>query len=129
MRGRCSGLVLVALAAGLLGGCENMDAERAPEAVLIAGGDPEVGRAAMQRYGCGSCHTVPGIRGADALVGPPLAGIANRMYIAGVLTNDPSNMMRWIQDPPAVDSLTAMPKLGVTESEARHIAAYLYTLK
>jgi cytochrome c1 len=62
-------------------------------------------------------------------VGPPLAGIASRAYIAGVLTNTPENMERWIQDPRAVDSLTAMPNAGVTETDARHITAYLYTLR
>jgi cytochrome c len=35
-------------------------------------------------------------------------------------------MVRWIVNPPAVDSLTAMPALGVTPREARDIAAYLY---
>lgn len=51
------------------------------------------------------------------------------MYLAGVLSNSPANLMRWIQDPPGVDSLTAMPDLGVTTPDARHIAAYLYTLR
>jgi cytochrome c1 len=37
--------------------------------------------------------------------------------------------MRWIRDPPGVDAKTAMPRLGVTEPDARDIAAYLYTLK
>jgi cytochrome c1 len=36
-------------------------------------------------------------------------------------------MVRWIVNPRAIDSLTAMPNLGVTEGEARDIAAYLYT--
>lgn len=62
-------------------------------------------------------------------VGPPLAGIASRSYIAGVLTNDPQHMIRWIVDPKGVDSLTAMPVTGVSEGEARDIAAYLYTLR
>lgn len=51
------------------------------------------------------------------------------MYIAGLLTNTPDNLMRWIRDPPGVDSLTAMPNVGVTEPDARDIAAYLYTLR
>jgi cytochrome c1 len=37
-------------------------------------------------------------------------------------------MMRWLRDPPGVDPMTAMPNLGLTEPEARDIAAYLYTL-
>lgn len=38
-------------------------------------------------------------------------------------------MIRWIVDPKGVDSLTAMPVTGVSEGEARDIAAYLYTLR
>jgi len=79
-------------------------------------------------YGCGSCHTIPGIRGADAMVGPPLEHIASRSYI-GVLTNTRANMSRWIQNPKEVDRLAAMPYLGVTSEDADDIVAYLYTLK
>jgi len=83
----------------------------------------------MRKYGCQTCHTVPGVVGANGLVGPPLAGIASRSYIAGVLPNAPDNMLAWIRDPQRVDPKTAMPNTGVTPSDARHIAAYLYTLK
>jgi cytochrome c len=62
-------------------------------------------------------------------VGPPLSGIGNRMYIAGVLQNTPPNMMRWIENPPGVDEHTVMPNLGVTHRDAIDIAGYLYTLK
>jgi cytochrome c1 len=69
------------------------------------------------------------VRGADAKVGPPLTSMASRSFIAGVLENNPSNMIRWIQDPPGVDEKTAMPNLGVSQAEARDMAAYLYTLR
>jgi cytochrome c len=95
----------------------------------MTGGDPHRGRAAISRYGCSACHTIPGVQGATALVGPPLDRIASRSYIAGVLPNSPDNMIRWIQNPPGVDRMTAMPNLGVTEGDARDIASYLYTLK
>lgn len=93
------------------------------------GGDPARGRVLARTYGCGSCHTIPGVAGANSRVGPPLAGIASRGYIAGRLPNAPEHMRRWIEDPKGVDSLTAMPDVGVTPSDARHIAAYLYTLR
>lgn len=95
----------------------------------MTGGDPARGPALMRAYGCAQCHTIPGVTGANGLVGPPLAGIASRVYIGGVLTNTPDHMVRWIMNPKAVDEKTAMPYLGVTEAEARHIAAYLYTLR
>jgi len=99
------------------------------ESQLISGANPNRGRIAISRYGCGSCHTIPGIAGAHGLVGPPLGQIASRVYIAGVLANEPDNMIRWIEDPPSVDSKTAMPNMGVIGRDARDIAAYLYTLR
>jgi cytochrome c1 len=105
------------------------DRREEPVGTLVAGGDPERGREAVKRYGCGSCHVIPGIEGANGLVGPPLSGIASRVYIAGVLTNTPENLVRWIQDPPAIDPLTAMPNTAVTEEDARHLASFLYTLR
>lgn len=107
--------------------CDNDDSTR-QYAEEITGGRIEQGRVAIQKYGCGSCHTIPGIIGAHGMVGPNLSGIARRMYIGGVIENNAPNMIHWIQDPPAIDSKTAMPKLGVTPAEAQHIAAYLYTL-
>jgi cytochrome c len=95
---------------------------------LVAGGDVERGRLAIESYGCGSCHTIPGVHGARGLVGPPLADVGRRVFIAGVLPNDPRNMVRWIMNPPAVDSKTAMPDLGVPERDARDMAEYLYVL-
>jgi cytochrome c len=105
----------------------NRDAERA--AAEMTGGTPAKGRVAISRYGCSTCHTVPGVSGANGLVGPPLSQIASRVYLAGRLQNTPDNMIRWIQDPHGVDDKTAMPNLNVTEADARDIASYLYTLK
>lgn len=95
----------------------------------ITNADPGRGRTAMRRYGCGSCHTIPGVAGARGLVGPPLGGVSQRVFIAGVLPNQPDNMIRWIENPPGIDSKTAMPNMGVTVRDARDIAAYLYTLR
>jgi cytochrome c2 len=109
------------------GACGGGKAERT--AAAMTGGYPSRGREKIRKYGCTSCHTIPGIPEADSLVGPPLNRIASRTYVGGVLTNTPDNMIRWIQNPQGVDPLTAMPNLGVTEEDARDIAGYLYTLK
>jgi cytochrome c1 len=125
LRGALLPLLLPVLAA-----CDSpLRGEGAREAAAITGGDPALAPALMRTYGCAACHTIPGVDGANALVGPPLTHMASRAYIGGVLPNAPDNMMRWIRDPRGVDSLTAMPNTGVTESDARHIAAYLYTLR
>lgn len=121
----CAAALLAALAAACGGGGELEHAA----AEMTGGGSPARGRAAIERYGCATCHTIPGIQGADGLVGPPLTQIASRSYIGGVLTNSPENMIRWIRDPHSVDPLTAMPTLGVSDQEARDIASYLYTLR
>jgi cytochrome c len=98
-------------------------------ATALTGGAPSKGEHAIYTYGCSTCHTIPGIRGADALVGPPLTKMSRRSYIAGVLQNTPDNMIKWLQNPPGVDPLTAMPNLGISDSDARDIASYLYTLQ
>jgi cytochrome c len=109
--------------------CADTRRADAREAAALTGGDPARGRDLMRKYGCQTCHVIPGVDGADGIVGPALAGIASRSYIGGVLANAPDNMIRWIENPRAVDPLTAMPNVGVTHSDARHMAAYLYTLR
>jgi cytochrome c oxidase assembly factor CtaG len=110
-----------------LGGCRGgLDDDHS---MRVLGGDPERGRIAIGQYGCPSCHVIPGVVGAKGTIGPPLTGIASRAYIGGVITNTPENMIRWIVDPPRIDSLTAMPALGISDSLARDIAEYLYTIR
>jgi cytochrome c2 len=99
------------------------------EARRLTGGDPAEGRELVEAYGCGACHTMSGVPGARGLVGPPLDGLRQRVYLAGVVPNSPQNLVRWIVDPKRIDSLTAMPELGVAESQARDMAAFLYTLR
>ncbi|OGB26132.1 MAG: hypothetical protein A3I66_13690 [Burkholderiales bacterium RIFCSPLOWO2_02_FULL_57_36] len=100
-----------------------------PQTMQVAGGDAARGKASIQRYGCVACHTIPGIAGHGSNVGPPLTKMALRAYVGGVLPNTPEDLVRWLQNPPEVDPRTAMPNLGVSEAEAKDIAAYLYTLK
>ena len=128
MRVLCVGMILLAECATIAGCNSARDAE-AREAIAMTDGDPARGRGMMRSYGCETCHVIPSIEGAEARVGPPLAGIATRSYIGGALTNTPANMLRWLRDPPSVDSQTAMPNVGVTAADARHLAAYLYTLR
>ncbi len=94
----------------------------------MVGGNAQRGPKLIVAYGCSGCHTVPGVRGATGNVGPPLTRFGSRTYIAGMLRNSPSNLVRWIRDPQGVVPGNAMPNMGVGEAEARDIAAYLYTL-
>jgi putative membrane protein len=121
------GTLVALLAIGMLplaacGGLSHADEVR-------LGGDPYRGREAIRKYGCDTCHTIPGVPTADATVGPPLTQVARRMYLAGHIVNSPENMMRWIEHPRAHDEKTAMPEMGVTATDSRDIVAYLYTLR
>lgn len=97
------------------------------ERAAIAGGDPERGERAILRYGCPSCHTIPGVPGANATVGPPLTDLAHRGVLAGRLPNTADNLIRWIRHPQQIEPGNVMPEMGVTERDARDIAAYLYS--
>lgn len=123
MRITSCGLALLALA---LAACSR---SRSSDPDPQTGGDPKVGEHLIYAYGCGTCHIIPGVAEANRTVGPSLDGIGSRVYIAGFLVNTPENLVRWVAQPQEVDAETAMPDLGVTEAQARDIAAYLYTLR
>lgn len=108
----------------------HVDAARVAPAAPSTGvlGDAEAGKAATLRYLCATCHVIPGVVGAGRHVGPPLSGIAGRSYLGGVLVNTPENMVRWLKNPQQFDPLSAMPPLGLSDQDARDIAAFMYTL-
>jgi cytochrome c len=93
------------------------------------GGSAAMGEALIDKYGCGSCHRIPGVAGAVGRVGPDLGNLADRSYLAGNLPNTPQNLMAWIQDPQGIEPGTAMPNLGVTTEDARDIATFLHALE
>lgn len=123
--------IAILLALGLLpfalGGCgENPAASASPSPVP---GNARQGRQLIQQFGCGSCHTIPGVPNADAYVGPPLNAWSRRIYVAGMLRNTPENLARWIRHPQQIVPNNAMPEMGINERQAQDIAAYLYTLR
>jgi cytochrome c2 len=92
----------------------------------VPDGNGRQGRQAILKYGCYACHVVTGIREATGRVGPKLEEIDRQIYVGGVLPNFPENMILWIQDPLRFSPQTAMPDLGVSDQDARNIAAYLF---
>lgn len=126
-RRAAAGAPLALVLAVLLAGCGGDDLARPP--AEVPDGNPARGAEAIDAYGCGTCHVISGIDGADGKVGPPLTDFGERSYIAGSLSNTADNLARWISDPQAVEPGTAMPDLGVPPSIARDIAAYLFTLE
>ena len=94
-------------------------------AMAMTGGDLARAPDIIRRYGCAGCHTIPGIPGGDGQVGGPLSDIKHRVYVGGVLTNSPDNLVRWIVSPQAFSPRSAMPETGISEAEARDVAAFL----
>lgn len=90
--------------------------------------DAANGRLLLRQFGCGECHTIPGVANARGNVGPPLTRIARRSYLAGRVPNRPETMVLWIRDPQRFDPMTRMPNLQVSEPHARDMVAYLFTL-
>jgi cytochrome c len=95
----------------------------------LPAGDRENGKLLLRQFGCGTCHEIPGVADAKGRVGPPLKGVASRVYLGGVLPTTPQNMVAFIRSPQALEPRTTMPDLGVTEAHARDMVAYLYTLR
>ena len=92
-------------------------------------GDRDNGRLLLRQFGCGQCHRIAGAAAAQGDHGPPLARLRERVYLGGVLPNTPTNLALWIRDPQRYDPRTTMPSLGVTEGQARDMAAYLWEAK
>ncbi|MCA1408744.1 cytochrome C [Ensifer sp. IC3342] len=100
--------------------------QRRSAAMAMTQGDPSQAPPIFRKYGCGGCHVIPGIAGADGKVGGPLVDLRERVYLAGVVENTSDNLVNWIASPQRFSQRSAMPATGITESEARHLAAYLY---
>ena len=108
----------------VLAGCE----KPGPNAPLtVAGGDAARAPQLMRYYGCPTCHTIPGVPTPAGTIGPPLKDLKKRAYIGGVLSNSADNLVQWIHDPQKFSPRSAMPKTGISEEEARHVASYLYS--
>jgi mono/diheme cytochrome c family protein len=75
------------------------------------------GRQLFADTGCYGCHTV-GVAGTP--IGPDLRTVGARY--------GESTLARWLRDPAAQEPTRHMPKLDLTEAEARALAAYLASL-
>jgi cytochrome c1 len=110
----------------LVAGCSVAPITRSQQ---VGAGEPQIGERLLSEHGCVGCHVVPGIRAEPAYVGPPLDHWGKRSYIAGALTNNEENLVRWITDPQEVEPGTAMPDLDVSNQDAINISAYLLSLE
>jgi cytochrome c len=116
------GVLVIALLANTTADMPVMTKQTVPD------GNPLDAPEAIQRYGCGTCHSIPGVAGANGTVGPELENISSRSLLAGQIPNTPDNLMLWIQHPQMIRPGNDMPEMGVSDADARNIAAYLYSL-
>jgi cytochrome c1 len=56
-----------------------------------------------------------------------LADIGHRVYVGGVVSNTPDNLVQWIVSPQSFSPQSAMPATGITAAEARDVATFLYS--
>jgi len=92
-----------------------------------ADGQLAVGAADFNAH-CGSCHAV---RGTDAagVLGPDLSHLMTRRTIAAaMLSNNPTNLARWIRDPQGVKPGNMMQAAEISPTELTGILTYLQTL-
>ncbi|MEJ2370649.1 MAG: c-type cytochrome, partial [Gemmatimonadales bacterium] len=79
--------------------------------------------------GCISCHAIRGTVAAG-IVGPDLTHVGSRSTIAaGVLENTPDNLVKWINEPHEVKPGNLMLDMGLSDEQARQVAAYLLSLE
>jgi cytochrome c1 len=128
-RHRCACFMAVALVAAMAWlGVDSWRSQhqRYQVASVITQGDASRASPIIRRYGCSGCHSIPGIPGADGQVGGSLAEIRKRVYVGGVVNNSADNLVQWIVSPQSFSPRSAMPATGISEAEARDVAAYLY---
>jgi len=78
--------------------------------------------------GCVGCHSLVAYNAPKGLLGPNLANVGARSYIAaGTLKNTDENLTHWIRFPQDVKHGVLMPNLGVTQDEAKALVAFLRT--
>jgi cytochrome c oxidase subunit 2 len=92
------------------------------------GGIAGEGANLFQTMACMNCHTIRGTAAA-ARVGPDLTHLADRDTIgAGVLTNTPENLAKWLANPQRYKQGAFMPNMKLSDSEVKSIVAYLEAL-
>lgn len=121
-----SALAVTVMLSGVGGNYLRDRQKKSYDAIRMTAGDPHKAQSAIRQYGCAACHEIPGVQSPGGLAAPSLSGIGQRLYIGGAVENTPDNLVRWIVNPKQFSAKTAMPLTGISETEARNVAAYLY---
>jgi mono/diheme cytochrome c family protein len=92
-----------------------------------AGGNAAAGKAIFETVGCNACHVVGDNlamrekRGTSYDIAPELTRVGSKV--------NPDWLFDWIKNPRHYNAEARMPSLRLSDVEARHIVAYLTTLK
>lgn len=89
-------------------------------AVFAAPAQAMTGEELFNRKGCVGCHTFKGHQGADGTMGPNLS----KLYKAKP-PRDPAVLTRYLRNPHALNPESPMPRLYLTEAEARALVDYV----
>ena len=103
-------------------------AQAKADSAAPASQDPEYakGEQLFKMKGCIGCHSLQAVDAPKGMIGPNLATVGSRAYIAaGWLRNTDENLEHWIREPQTVKKGVLMPNLGVTVEEAKALRAYL----
>ena len=77
---------------------------------------------------CTTCHRIDGV--SKGYMGPDLSHFGGRTTMAaGILSNTPANVARWVTDPEALKPGAQMPELGLSGKQLNDLVAYLESLK
>jgi cytochrome c oxidase subunit 2 len=91
----------------------------------------EHGQQLFLEQGCGACHTIRGLPGAEGKIGPDLTHVGSRRLIAsGALKGGLGNIEGWIASAQHIKPGNKMPSFDrLTGRQLRDVAAYLASLK
>ena len=99
--------------------------QRAP---AEAAGPAAAGKAVFASNACVGCHTIKGV--SAGILGPDLTHFGSRTTLAaGMWPNTPENVAAWVKDPQRLKPGVKMPTLGLSDEQAKAVAAYLTGLK
>jgi cytochrome c oxidase subunit 2 len=81
---------------------------------------------------CATCHSIDGTAFTTGKVGPNLTDLGQHLTLAGAsLTNDPTDLIQWINNPQSIIPDTIMPPFQgiLTPDQENAVAAYLEGLQ
>ena len=86
-------------------------------------GEAATGQQLFRELPCVNCHVID-------FIGPNLTHFGSRETLgAGVLTNTPENLYKWLADPQAIKPGVYMPNLNLTQDQINALVAYLEASK